>query len=129
MESKTRVRSGSPYEERFGFCRAMRIGDRVLVAGTAPIGPDGSCPETAAEQALLCWEIIQNALEEVGASCDDVVRTRMLLVDAADADAVGEVHGEFFRTAMPVSTMVVIGGLLDPRWRIEVEAEAFAPAP
>lgn len=127
MTTPQRVRSGSPYEKTIGFCRAIRIGDRILVAGTAPIDENGDCPADAGGQARLCFEIVERALAELGASNAHVVRTRMLLTDAADAEAVGLVHGEFYREAMPVSTMVVIGGLLDPRWRIEVEAEAFVP--
>jgi enamine deaminase RidA (YjgF/YER057c/UK114 family) len=119
-----RVGSGSPFEARYGFSRAVRAGDRVLVAGTAPIWPDGSCPPDAAEQARRCCEIITAALREAGASPDQVVRTRMYIVDAADQDAVGVVHGECFGAAAPASTMVVVAGLLDPRWKVEIEAEA-----
>ncbi|MEM9800414.1 MAG: RidA family protein [Planctomycetota bacterium] len=125
MSNLPRVSSGSPYEKRYGFCRAVRTGDRILVAGTAPIDASGGCPDDAAGQARLCFEIVERALAELGATNGHVVRTRMLLVDAADADAVGSVHGEFYGAAPPVSTMVVIGGLLDPRWRVEVEAEAY----
>ncbi|MEM8713383.1 MAG: Rid family hydrolase, partial [Planctomycetota bacterium] len=100
-----------------------------LVAGTAPIDPEGNCPEDAGGQTRLCFEIVKKALEDLGSSCDEVVRTRMLITNAEDSRAVGEVHGEFFRTAMPVATMVVMGGLLDPRWKVEVEAEAYSPRP
>ena len=118
------IRSGSPYEERFGFSRAVRCGDRVVVSGTAPIWPDGSCPTDAATQAARCLEIIVAALEEAGARAADVVRTRMYIVDAADADAVGRAHAAAFGPAAPASTMVVVAGLLDERWRVEIEAEA-----
>jgi enamine deaminase RidA (YjgF/YER057c/UK114 family) len=119
-----RVASGSPHEERFGFSRAVRIGRRVLVAGTAPVWPDGSCDADPEVQARRCLEIIGIALGEAGSGIADVVRTRMLIVDAADADTVGAVHGEVFATIRPVATMVVVAGLLDPRWKVEIEAEA-----
>ena len=121
---RRRVRSGSPFEATIGFSRAVRNGSRVLVSGTAPIWPDGSCPEDAGAQARRCFEIILGALAEVGATAEDVVRTRMYLCRAEDADAVGAAHAEVFGRARPAATMVVVAGLLDPRWRVEVEAEA-----
>ena len=119
-----RVSSGSPYEAAIGFSRAVRVGNRVLVSGTAPVWPDGSCPEDAAVQARRCLEIISTALGEVGAGLSDVVRTRMFLTSAGDADAVGSVHGQVLGRARPVATMVVVAALLDPRWKVEIEAEA-----
>ncbi len=126
MAERRRSRSGSPYEERYGFSRAARAGDRVLVSGTAPVWPDGSCDPDPAVQARRCCEIIVAALAELGVSADEVVRTRMYVTDAAHADAVGEVHREFFGTAAPAATMVVVAGLLDPRWVVEIEAETDA---
>lgn len=120
------MRSGSPFEAQFGFCRALRTGDRIFVAGTAPIWPDGSVDPDPAAQARRCFEIVRAALAEVGASVHDVVRTRMFLVDAADAAAVGGVHGEVFAAQAPVATMVVVASLLDPRWRVEIEVDAVA---
>lgn len=117
-------RSGSPFEKTIGFSRAVRVGDRVLVSGTAPVWPDGSCPDDAAVQTRRCIEIIAQALVEAGASLTDVVRTRMFLVDSSAADAVGAVHGELFGEVRPAATMVIVAGLLDPRWKIEIEAEA-----
>ncbi len=124
MGERRRTSSGSPYERRYGFSRAVRDGDRVLVSGTAPVWPDGSCDPDPAVQARRCCEIIVAALEDLGASAADVVRTRMYVTDAAIADAVGAVHGEFFGGAAPAATMVVVAGLLDSRWRVEIEAEA-----
>lgn len=118
------VSSGSPYEPTIGFSRAVRIGDRVVVSGTGPVWPDGSCPDDAGEQTRRCLEIIMTALAEVGASPTDVVRTRMYLTAAADAVAVGQAHGAVLGEVRPAATMVVVAGLLDPRWRVEIEAEA-----
>ena len=122
--TRQRVSSASPYEPTIGFSRAVRVGDRVLVSGTAPVFPDGSCPDDAAAQARRCFAIIGAALLEAGASFADVVRSRVLLVDVADAQAVSAVHGEVYRDIRPAATMVVVAGLLDPRWRVEIEAEA-----
>lgn len=119
-----RVSSGSPFENRIGFSRALRVGNRVLVAGTAPVQPDGRCPEEAGAQAERCLEIMLAALEECGAGPGDVVRTRMYLTDVGDADAVGLAHGRVFGAVRPVSTMIVVAGLLDPRWKVEMEVEA-----
>ena len=126
-DGRARVRSGSPYEPVFGFSRALRVGERVLVAGTAPIWPDGSCDPDPQAQAARCLEIITAALAEVGAGPQDVVRTRMYVVDAADWEAVARAHGAVFAGVRPVATMVVVAGLLDPRWRVEIEAEAVLP--
>jgi enamine deaminase RidA (YjgF/YER057c/UK114 family) len=124
MPDRMLIPSGSPYEPTIGFSRAVRVGDRVLVAGTAPIWPDGSCPGDAELQARRCFEIIVAALAEAGARPEHVVRTRMFLTDAADWEAVGRTHGAFFRDVRPAATMVLAGGLLDPRWKVEIEAEA-----
>jgi enamine deaminase RidA (YjgF/YER057c/UK114 family) len=118
------VTSGSPYEPLIGFSRAVRIGDRVIVAGTAPVWPDGDVDDDVSVQARRCLEIIGEALEEAGATFADVVRTRTYLVDAADGEAVGRVHGEVFGDIRPASTMVVVAGFLDRRWKVELEAEA-----
>jgi enamine deaminase RidA (YjgF/YER057c/UK114 family) len=100
------------------------VGDRVLVSGTAPIWADGSCDPDAGAQARRCLEIIVQALREVGSDAADVVRTRMFIVDPADAEAVGIAHRQAFGDAAPTASMVVVAGLLDPRWKVEIEAEA-----
>jgi enamine deaminase RidA (YjgF/YER057c/UK114 family) len=125
---RTHVDSGSPFEPVVGYCRALRVGDRVLVSGTAPVWPDGACDPDPAVQARRCFEIILAALARVGAGPEDVVRTRTYLTDAADQEAVGRVHGELFGSVRPTATMVVVAALLDPRWRVEVEAEALVDA-
>lgn len=119
------ARSGSPYEDTIGFSRAVRVGHTVVVSGTAPVWPDGTVDPDARVQARRCWEIAVGALEELGGRVDDVVRTRQYVVRAEVADAVGAVHGEVFGDVRPASTMVVVAGLLDPRWLVEVELDAI----
>jgi enamine deaminase RidA (YjgF/YER057c/UK114 family) len=124
MTNRQRISSGSPYEEPIGFSRAIRVRDRVVVAGTAAVWPDGSCDPDPAVQAARCLEIILRALSEAGAEAADVVRTRIYLTDAADWEAVGRAHGAVFAGVRPASTMLVVAALLDPRWKVEIEAEA-----
>ena len=126
MSERLRFTSGSPYEAEYGFSRAIRVGDRVLVAGTAPIpSPGKEVAETAYRQMLRCGQIIVSALEQAGATSADVVRTRMYLTDPADADEVGRAHREVFGEAAPAATMVVVAALIDPTWKVEVEVEAL----
>ncbi len=122
---KQYVSSDSPYEAVIGFSRAVRVGKRVLVAGTAPIWPDGGCAPDPEAQAARCLEIIVAALREAGAGPERVVRTRTYLTDAADHEAVGRAHGAVFGETRPASTMIVVAALLDPRWKVEIEAEAI----
>jgi enamine deaminase RidA (YjgF/YER057c/UK114 family) len=126
---RARARSGSPFEDTIGFSRAVRVGDRCIVSGTAPVWPDGSCPDDVEVQARRCFEIIAAALSELDATMADVVRTRMYLLDALDADAVGRAHAKACGEARPAATMIVVAGLLDPRWRVEIEAEAVVVGP
>jgi enamine deaminase RidA (YjgF/YER057c/UK114 family) len=121
---RSNVRSGSPFEEAIGFSRAVRIGDRVVVSGTAPIWPDGSVDPDPKNQARRCLVIGLQALGEAGGKADDVIRTRTYLIDASHAGPVGEAHHEVFSGIMPASTMVVVAGLLDARWKVEIELEA-----
>jgi enamine deaminase RidA (YjgF/YER057c/UK114 family) len=121
---RRRASSASPFESTIGFSRAVRVGNRVIVSGTAPVWPDGSCHPDAGAQARRCFEIVRTALGELGAQLADVVRTRMFVTSADYADAVGRVHGELFGDIRPAATMVVVAGLLDPRWKFEVEVEA-----
>ncbi len=121
---RQQVRSGSPYEDRFGFSRAVRVGDRVHVAGTGPIWPDGLCDPDPEVQADRCFAIAGDALRDAGASLDDVVRTRMYVTDADIADAVGRAHARAVGHARPAATMVVVAGLVDPRWVVEIELDA-----
>jgi enamine deaminase RidA (YjgF/YER057c/UK114 family) len=123
---RRRISSGSPFEPVVGFSRALVAGRSVHVAGTAPVPPPGAdlAPD-AYGQARRCFEIILAALREAGAGPEHVVRTRMYLTDVADADEVGRAHGEVFGEIRPASTMVVVVGLLDPAWKVEIEADAI----
>jgi enamine deaminase RidA (YjgF/YER057c/UK114 family) len=118
------VSSGSPYEDWIGFSRAVRAGDRLLVSGTGPIESDGSCAETAGAQAGRCLDIILCALAEAGAAAPHVVRTRMYVTHRGHIEAVGQAHAGVFADVRPASTIVVVAGLADPRWKVEIEAEA-----
>ena len=122
--AKQWVSSGAAFEKRVGYARAVRAGDRIWVSGTAPIMPGDADPPTGAyDQAKVCLEIVERALAEAGATLDDVVRTRIYVTDAALIDEVGRAHGEAFARARPATTGVVVQ-LLDPRWLVEIEAEA-----
>lgn len=122
---RPRASSGSPFEASIGFSRAIRVGNRILVSGTAPVESDGSSTEGGAEaQAERCLAVIVAAIEQLGGSAEDVVRTRQYLVDPADGDAVGRAHGRWFGDVRPASTMIVVAALLRPEWRVEIEAEA-----
>ena len=124
-EERERVFSGAPHEERYGYCRAVRAGDRIVVAGTAPVEADGSCAQDPGAQARRCCEIIAKAVADLGGTLEDVVRTRMFVTDVAYSETVGDVHAEFFGAAVPAATMVVVTALLDPEWKVEIEAEAL----
>src|ERR1700761_9626411 len=128
MAERRHYRSGSPFEPRIGFSRAIRVGDTVHVSGTGPIWPDGTFNDDVAAQARRCLEIIIEALEGVGASACDVVRSRIYLLDPADIDAVGTVHAEFFGEVRPAAPALAVAALLDPRWKVEIEADAVIGA-
>ena len=119
--------SASPYESQFGYCRALRTGDRIVVSGTAPIGVKGHtvAPGDPFGQAWRCLQIIEEALEALGGRIEDVVRTRIYVTDRNDWSAVARAHGQVFSTVTPATTLVVVAGLLDPDWRVEIEAEAM----
>jgi enamine deaminase RidA (YjgF/YER057c/UK114 family) len=123
---RRRVSSGSPFEPVVGFSRAVRAGRHVVVAGTAPVMPDGVAPSPDAYgQARRCLEIMLAGLEKLGAHAEDVVRTRIYLVRTEDWEDVGRAHGEVFGEIRPASTMLAVSALLDPRWLVEMEAEAI----
>ena len=121
--------SASPFEPVYGYSRAVRVGNRIDVAGCAPIEPDGSStPGDAGVQAARCITIIGEALEALGGSFADVVRTRMYITDAADSDLVGRAHGSAFKNVRPASTMLVVPALIRSEWKVEIEAEAIIEA-
>ena len=128
MAERRHAASGSSFEGPIGFSRAIRVDDRVLVSGTGPVWPDGSCDPDVFAQAMRAFKVGATALTELGATLGDVVRTRMYLIDAADWEAVGRAHNAYFEAVRPAATMVVVAGLLDPRWRVEIEVEAIAQA-
>jgi enamine deaminase RidA (YjgF/YER057c/UK114 family) len=111
----------SPFEPVIGFSRAVRVGNIVHVSGTGPVGADDA---DAATQTRHTLEIIRAALEKAGAKMSDVVRTRTYLTHLEDWEAVGKAHGEVFGTIRPAATMIVVAQLLNPTWRVEVEADA-----
>ena len=124
------ISSGSPYEPVVGYSRAVRVGDRVFVAGCAPFMPDGADPPGDPHgQAKRCLEIVAAALEQAGGSLADVVRTRVYLTDAGQFDGFARAHGEAFAEIRPANTTVVVAALLDTRWLLEIEAEAVLTAP
>ncbi len=120
------IASGSPYERKIGFSRAVRVGNYIAVSGTAALGRDGRTvgPGDAAAQARRCLEIIAAALEQAGVSLRQVVRTRVLLVRIEDWPSVAAVHGEFFGNIRPASTIVQVARFIDPDWLVEIEADA-----
>ncbi len=122
--ARTSVPAVSPYAATVGYCRAVRDGRHIYVSGTAPVGFESEDPY---EQAKRCLAIIVDALRELGAGPQHVVRTRVYVVDPGDWEAVGRAHGEVFGRQPPASAMLVISGLLDPRWKVEIEADALLP--
>ena len=118
------ISGGSPYEPIIGFSRAVRVENRVYVAGTAPVGAEN---EDAAGQTRRVFAIAEKALAEAGASFQHVVRTRIFLTHVEDWEMVGRVHGEFFSSVRPAATMVVVAALLNPAWRVEIEFDAVIP--
>jgi enamine deaminase RidA (YjgF/YER057c/UK114 family) len=127
MPERRLVASGSPLEPVLGFSRAVRVGQTVWVSATAPIWPDDHVDPDAAAQARRCLSIIADALQGAGAALAHVVRTRVFLVDRTDGEALGRVHGEVFGTIRPATGFIVVSGFLDPRWKVEIEADAAIP--
>jgi enamine deaminase RidA (YjgF/YER057c/UK114 family) len=123
------ISSGSDFEPTIGFSRAVRIGQHIAVAGTAPIAPGGgtACPGDLYGQTKRCLEIIEKAINDAGGKRQNVVRTRMFLKDIANWEDAGRAHGEFFKDIRPASTMIQIVQAIDPSWLIEIEADAIVP--
>jgi enamine deaminase RidA (YjgF/YER057c/UK114 family) len=125
MSERRNIAGTSPFEPVIGFSRAVRVGNVVHVSGTGPVGAEDS---SAAEQTRVVLRLIGRALEQAGASFEDVVRTRMFIAHVEDWEEIGRAHGEVFGVIRPASTMVV-AALLNPKWKVEIEAEAVIPWP
>ncbi|MEJ2257333.1 MAG: RidA family protein [Woeseiaceae bacterium] len=123
------IASGAPWEERVGYCRAVRVGPHISVSGTAPVAPDGSVHAAgdAYAQAKRCIEIIEAALQQAGAGLEHVVRTRMFVTDISQWEDIGRAHGEAFGEVRPATSMVQVAALIDPDMLVEIEADAFVP--
>ena len=124
--TKRSVSSGSPLEPILGFSRAVRTGQQIMVAGTAPIEPDGSStPGDAAAQMERCCAIVAQAIADLDGHIDDTVRTCIYLTDRADFEAVARVHGKWFGGARPACTTLIVSGFVRPEWKVEIEAEVM----
>jgi len=127
-DGRTRISSGGPWEERYGYARALVAGDACFVSGTTDAGPDGRARHSGAgEQAAAIFVVIREALGAAGFAVGDVVRTRMYVVNESDIPAVAEEHGRWFREIRPAATLVLVRGLIDPTLLVEIEAEARRP--
>ena len=124
MPTRTNIPGTSPFEPVIGFSRAVRIGNHVHVSGTGPVGCEN---EDVAGQADQCLTLIAKALKDAGSSIEHVIRTRVYITQCEDWESVARVHGKFFSLILPAATMVVVAGLLDPQWKVEIEAEAYIP--
>ncbi len=124
MSDRQRISSGLPYELIVGYSRAIRVNEHVYVSGTTPQWPDGAVDPNPERQVRRCFEIIEKALMEAGGSLADVVRTRIYLTSASDVRAVEKVHGELFGDIRPANSTVVVAALLNPEWKVEIEADA-----
>ena len=120
------IKSGSPLEPIIGFSRAVRVGNIIAVGGTAPIGADGKCAGVGnvAAQTRRVLAIIEQALTDAGSGFGDVVRSRIILTDIADWQAVAAIHGEVFAAVRPVTTVMEVSRFVDPDWLIEIEVDA-----
>ena len=121
MSTRQNLPGSSPYEPVIGFSRAVRIGNSVHVSGTAPVGAEDGDPATQTER---CLTLIAAVLKEAGSSIEQVVRTRVYLTHVEDWEEIGRIHGKFFSIVRPAATMVVVSALLNPAWRVEIEADA-----
>ena len=122
---RKRASSGSAWEPKVGYSRAVRVGNTIAITGTVGVNADGTFPKTVAEQTRRALRIIQAAIEALGGKIEDVVRTRMFVTDISQWEAVGAVHGEVFGTIRPATTMVEVAKLIDAAAFVEIEADAI----
>ncbi len=122
MVNRINISSGAPWEDKVGYCRAVKIGNTIEVSGTAPVRNGETVGANAYEQTKVCIEIIREALEKAGASLEDVVRTRIFVTDISQWESIGKAHGEFFQKIKPATTMAEVSALIDPDMLVEIEA-------
>ena len=125
MSNRVNIPSGAPWEDKIGYCRAVKIGNVIEVSGTAPVRDGETVGINAYEQTKVCIEIIQEALEKAGATLENVVRTRMFVTDITQWVSIGKAHGEFFADIKPATSMVEVKGLISSDMLIEIEATAY----
>jgi enamine deaminase RidA (YjgF/YER057c/UK114 family) len=123
-DGRQRIPAQSPFEEEIGFTRALRVGRQIVVSGTVGVEADGTVKEDAGAQADRCFALIRDQIEQLGGRMADVVRVRMFVTDIADADAVSAAFSRALKSTRPCGTLVAIAGLYDPRWKVEIEADA-----
>ncbi len=125
--NRQNISSGSPMEKPIGFSRASRVSNIIAVSGTAPIGPDGNTfePTNVYEQTKYCIEIMKKAIEEAGGSLEDVIRTRIMLVDISTWEEAAKAHGEYFSDIRPACTFVEVKSFIKPDWLVETEADCI----
>lgn len=128
--SRQHVSSGAPYEKLVGYCRAVRVGNRIEVSGTAPLTDEGKTIRgDVYQQARRCIDIVDRAVRELGGSLSDIVRTRIYMTDAGDWHAIGQAHAEAFEPVRPATSFIVVKALIDPSWKVEIEATAIVEGP
>lgn len=127
MATRKLISSGSPFEPRIGFSRAVRVGPYVAVSGTAPIAPDGgvSASGDVYGQTKRCFEIIEQAIKSAGLTLQNVIRTRVMLTDISRWEEAARAHGEIFGAVRPASTFVEVKGLINKGWLVEIEADCI----
>lgn len=123
-DGRQRIPALSPFEDDIGFTRALRVGERIVVSGTVGVEADGSVTDDAGAQADRCFALIREHIEQLGGRMGDVVRVRMFATDIKDADAISAAFSRALKATRPTGTLVAIAALYDPRWKVEIEAEA-----
>lgn len=129
MSDRRRTSSSGPFEERFGYCRAIRVGNQIHVSGTAAVEPDGQVtPGGVGPQTARCLAIIGDAIANLGGSLADVVRVRIYITDIGEYEATGAHLKAAFGEHPPAATMVEVSRLIDPEMSVEIEVDAVIDA-